>query len=118
MNSRRKEDRGKGKGERGQSKGESPAHSFPLSSNRSVLPFDPAEFTRLLLSWYGRAGRDLPWRQTRDPYRIWISEIMLQQTTVAAVIPYYKRFLQRFPSLKSLASAPLDNVLPLWAGLG
>ena len=118
MNSRKKEDKGKGKGERGQSKGVSPAHPLPLSSNRSVLPFDPAEFTRLLLSWYGRAGRDLPWRQTRDPYRIWISEIMLQQTTVAAVIPYYKRFLQRFPSVQSLASAPLDDVITLWAGLG
>jgi A/G-specific adenine glycosylase len=89
----------------------------PLSSDPS-LPFDPAEFTRLLLSWYGRAGRDLPWRQTRDPYRIWISEIMLQQTTVAAVIPYYNRFLQRFPSVQSLASASLDDVITLWAGLG
>jgi len=89
----------------------------PLSSDPS-LPFDPAEFSRLLLSWYGRAGRDLPWRQTRDPYRIWVSEIMLQQTTVAAVIPYYKRFLQRFPDVQSLASAPLDEVITLWAGLG
>jgi len=91
---------------------------LPLSTTPLSLPFDPAEFSRLLLSWYGRAGRDLPWRQTSDPYRIWVSEIMLQQTTVAAVIPYYKRFLQRFPSVQSLASASLDDVITLWAGLG
>ena len=89
----------------------------PLAPDQA-LPFDPAEISRLLLAWYGRAGRDLPWRQTRDPYRIWISEIMLQQTTVAAVIPYYKRFMQHFPTLESLASAPLDDVITLWAGLG
>ena len=55
------------------------------------LPFDPAEVSRRLLDWYGREGRDLPWRKTRDPYRIWLSEIMLQQTTVTAVIPYYEQ---------------------------
>ncbi len=82
------------------------------------LPFEPDEFSNLLLAWYGRAGRDLPWRQTRDPYRVWVSEIMLQQTTVAAVIPYYKRFLQHFPTVESLAAAPLDDVIAQWAGLG
>ncbi|MEZ4601332.1 MAG: A/G-specific adenine glycosylase [Syntrophotaleaceae bacterium] len=72
----------------------------------------------LLLAWYGREGRDLPWRNTRDPYRIWLSEIMLQQTTVAAVIPYYQRFLDRFPSVGELAQASIDEVIALWAGLG
>ena len=82
------------------------------------LPFEPAEISRRLLIWYGKEGRDLPWRETRDPYRIWLSEIMLQQTTVAAVIPYYKRFLERFPTLDALATASLDDVITLWAGLG
>lgn len=82
------------------------------------LPFDPAEVSRCLFDWYGKEGRDLPWRENRDPYRIWLSEIMLQQTTVAAVIPYYERFLQRFPTLDSLALAPIDEVIALWAGLG
>ncbi|MGK2907291.1 MAG: A/G-specific adenine glycosylase [Desulfuromonadales bacterium] len=82
------------------------------------LPFDPAEVSRRLLDWYGRAGRDLPWRKTRDPYRIWLSEIMLQQTTVAAVIPYYEKFLEHLPTVDTLASASLDDVITLWAGLG
>ena len=59
-----------------------------------------------LLAWFGKNARDLPWRRTRDPYAIWISEVMLQQTRVAAVIPYYERFLARFPDLESLADAP------------
>lgn len=71
-----------------------------------------------LLRWYADQGRDLPWRGTRDPYRIWLSEIMLQQTTVAAVIDYYRRFLQQFPDVASLAAAPLEEVIELWAGLG
>jgi A/G-specific adenine glycosylase len=82
------------------------------------LSFDPDEASRLLLDWYGREGRDLPWRHSRDPYRVWLSEIMLQQTTVAAVVPYFKRFLERFPTLEALASASLDEVISLWAGLG
>jgi len=80
--------------------------------------FDPVEVSRRLLDWYGKQGRDLPWRHTRDPYRIWLSEIMLQQTTVAAVIPYYERFLNQFPTLSDLAFASLDDVITLWAGLG
>jgi A/G-specific adenine glycosylase len=68
--------------------------------------------------WYGKEGRTLPWRENRDPYRIWLSEIMLQQTTVTAVIPYYERFLQRFPTIESLSAASLDDVISLWAGLG
>ena len=83
-----------------------------------ALPFKSDEVARRLLAWYGRAGRDLPWRATRDPYRIWLSEIMLQQTTVAAVIPYYARFLERFPDIQSLASSSLDEVIASWAGLG
>ncbi len=86
------------------------------ASSSSV--FEPAQVARRLLDWYGRHGRDLPWRRQRDPYRIWLSEIMLQQTTVAAVIPYYERFLQTFPSLQSLSRASLDDVIKLWAGLG
>lgn len=81
-------------------------------------PFDPAVVAPLLLAWYGRCGRDLPWRQSRDPYRIWLSEIMLQQTTVAAVIPYFERFLQRFPTVAALAAAPVEEVIVQWAGLG
>ena len=82
------------------------------------LSFSPAEVSKRLLSWYSKEGRTLPWRETRDPYRIWLSEIMLQQTTVSAVIPYYERFLQRFPTIESLAAASLDDVISLWAGLG
>ncbi len=105
------------KEESGQRKEAASSRLSPLAPDQA-LPFDPAEVSRRLLAWYGRAGRDLPWRQTRDPYRIWISEIMLQQTTVAAVIPYYKRFIQQFPTVESLALAPLNDVITLWAGLG
>ena len=75
-------------------------------------------FRRRLLSWFTRRKRDLPWRRTRDPYAIWISEIMLQQTRVAAVIPYYERFFARFPTVQSLARARAETVLEHWAGLG
>ena len=72
-----------------------------------------------LLDWHKRHGRhDLPWQGTRDPYRIWVAEIMLQQTQVAAVIPYYRRFLERFPDIAALAGAPQDEVLRMWSGLG
>lgn len=79
---------------------------------------DPGAVTAALLAWFARAQRDLPWRRTRDPYRIWVSEIMLQQTQVATVIPYYERFLERFPTVCALAGASLDQVLSLWQGLG
>ena len=75
-------------------------------------------FRRSLLAWYDRAARDLPWRRTHDPYRIWISEIMLQQTTVVAVIPYFERFLARYPTVQDLAQAEEEQVLRLWEGLG
>lgn len=75
-------------------------------------------FQQKLLSWYRKNKRDLPWRRTKDPYAIWISEIMLQQTTVEAVIPYYEKFLKKFTDVKALAQASEENVLRLWSGLG
>jgi A/G-specific adenine glycosylase len=73
---------------------------------------------RKLLAWYNHNQRNLPWRKTTDPYAIWISETMLQQTQVKTVLPYYDRFLNRFPTVEALARAPLDRVLHAWAGLG
>jgi A/G-specific adenine glycosylase len=75
-------------------------------------------FRRVLLGWYDRHRRDLPWRKTRDPYRIWLSEIMLQQTRVAAVLDHYRIFLERFPNVHALAAASEDAVLAAWSGLG
>jgi A/G-specific adenine glycosylase len=77
-----------------------------------------ATFRKQLLGWFRQFQRDLPWRRTKDPYCIWLSEIMLQQTRVAAAIPYYERFLQRFPDVHALASAPQEEVLRPWSGLG
>lgn len=82
------------------------------------LPISTEQLVLRLLAWYGRSGRDLPWRNCRDPYRIWLSEIMLQQTTVTAVIDYYHRFLAKIPTVKHLAAVPLEDVIDLWAGLG
>jgi A/G-specific adenine glycosylase len=79
---------------------------------------DVARFRRALLGWYDRHRRDLPWRKTRNPYRIWLSEIMLQQTRVAAVLDHYRNFLQRFPNVQTLAAASADAVLAAWSGLG
>lgn len=88
-------------------------------SNTKTAP-RPSAVT--LLAWYDRHRRTLPWRvppgETPEPYRVWLSEIMLQQTQVAAVIPYYERFLARFPDVDALARAPEDAVLRLWSGLG
>ncbi|GIW95913.1 MAG: A/G-specific adenine glycosylase [Pirellulaceae bacterium] len=77
-----------------------------------------AAFRRRLLGWYSRHRRDLPWRKTRDPYAIWVSEVMLQQTQVATAVAYFQRFLQRFPDPTALAAAPLEEVLRYWEGLG
>ena len=77
-----------------------------------------ASFRRTLLDWYDREKRDLPWRRTRNPYYIWVSEIMLQQTQVQTVIPYYERFLDWFPTVKDLAEAPEEKLLKAWEGLG
>ncbi len=79
---------------------------------------DPANLSPRLLRWFRRAKRDLPWRRTGDPYRVWVAEIMLQQTQVDRVIPFYERFLEAFPGPRALAAAPLDDVLRLWSGLG
>jgi A/G-specific adenine glycosylase len=73
---------------------------------------------RRLLAWFARHRRDLPWRRDRDPYRIWVSEVMLQQTTVAAVVPYFERFVRAFPTVAALAAADEQDVLRLWEGLG
>ncbi len=82
-------------------------------------PPERAAFQQAVLDWYQRHGRkDLPWQLERSPYRVWISEIMLQQTQVAAVIPYFERFVSTFPDIETLASAELDEVLLAWAGLG
>ncbi|HTZ73985.1 MAG TPA: A/G-specific adenine glycosylase [Candidatus Aquilonibacter sp.] len=88
-----------------------PPVTDPLSSHRSALQ-------RSLLKWFNRHRRALPWRASRDPYRIWVAEIMLQQTRIAAVVPYYDRFLESFPTVESLAAARVDEVLRLWSGLG
>lgn len=79
---------------------------------------EQAWFTERLLAWYQRAQRDLPWRRIRDPYAIWVSEIMLQQTQVATVLGYYQRWMRRFPSLQALAAAAESDVLHAWQGLG
>ena len=81
-------------------------------------PTSPATLRRLVLSWYRGSGRELPWRRTRDPYRVLVSEVMLQQTQVSRVLPAYRRFLRRFPTLRALSRASLGEVLREWSGLG
>ena len=82
------------------------------------LPENRRAFQSALLEWFARHGRDLPWRHTRDPYAILVSEFMLQQTQVVTVLEYYRRWLERFPTVRSLADAPPDDVLRHWEGLG
>src|SRR5207248_9533523 len=92
---------------------------FPLQMSSSEFqPRNTGRFRAALLRWYAAHRRELPWRGTRDPYRIWVSEIMLQQTRVAAVMNYYARFLSRFPDLGTLARARTSSVLAAWSGLG
>src|SRR2546428_7347002 len=92
---------------------------MPRSSTpRGAKPKGAQAFTKKLLAWYARAARDLPWRKTRDPYRVLVSEVMLQQTQVARVAEYYPRFLERFPDLKTLAGARPKAVREAWDGLG
>ncbi|MEL6816864.1 MAG: A/G-specific adenine glycosylase, partial [Cyanobacteria bacterium J06598_3] len=86
--------------------------SFVIAEKTAVL------LRKRLLAWYASQGRDLPWRRTRNPYEIWISEIMLQQTQVKTVIPYYERWLEKFPTVEDLAAAEQQTVLKLWEGLG
>jgi A/G-specific adenine glycosylase len=88
------------------------------STPRARTPAHAQAFTRKLLRWWSRAARDLPWRQTRDPYRVLVSEFMLQQTQVSRVAEYYPRFLERFPDLGTLAAAPARAVREAWDGLG
>ena len=71
-----------------------------------------------LLGWYSHNKRILPWRETKNPYKIWISEVMLQQTTVQTVVPYYKKFIKKWPNIKKLASTNINEVLDFWSGLG
>jgi A/G-specific adenine glycosylase len=83
------------------------------------MSWQPGQFAAELLGWFERHGRKgLPWQQNPTAYRVWVSEVMLQQTQVATVIPYFERFMERFPTVQALASAPLDEVLHLWTGLG
>jgi A/G-specific adenine glycosylase len=90
------------------------AEAAPTNKRKS-----PAAFSTRLLRWFEREGRhDLPWQHPRTPYRVWLSEVMLQQTQVATVIPYFERFVRELPTLPVLAAAPLDRVLALWSGLG
>jgi A/G-specific adenine glycosylase len=94
------------------------AWQVPWQSDYARFVPSPPRLSELLLRWYARAKRDLPWRRTRDPYRILLSEIMLQQTRVTTVVPFYDRFLRRFPDAAALAGAPEREVLALWSGLG
>lgn len=93
-----------------------------VARKQQVLPLAGPHTAPALLDWYDREHRELPWRALPgtkpDPYRVWLSEIMLQQTTVKAVIPYYHRFLERWPTVRALAKADLDDVFAVWAGLG
>jgi len=97
--------------------------SIPVETRLAASPGPPTgknlpALRRALLRWYDQHRRDLPWRRTRDPYRIWLSEIMLQQTRVAAVLDYYRIFLKRFPNIQALGTATEDAVLAAWSGLG
>src|SRR6202008_3602384 len=85
----------------------------PMLDGRDLIAF-----RKDLRGWFRQFRRDLPWRRVKDPYCIWLSEIMLQQTRVAAAIPYYERFLARFPNIQTLAAAPQEEVLRFWSGLG
>src|SRR5579863_10175466 len=89
-----------------------------MSRRPGPVPEKTSGMRHELLQWYDHNKRYLPWRETSDPYAIWISEIMLQQTRVAAVIPYYQRFLEHYPDAAALANAPEPEVLALWSGLG
>ena len=89
-----------------------------MQNSVALAPRQIAPLRRALLAWYRVNRRDLPWRRGRDPYRIWLAEIMLQQTRIAAVLPYYERFLARFPTVRELARARESEVLKYWAGLG
>jgi A/G-specific adenine glycosylase len=90
----------------------------PAVAAAAISPQARRLVARRLLAWFARHARDLPWRRTRDPYHVWVSEVMLQQTQVVTVVPYFERFLRRWPDVKSLAAASEDDVLRAWEGLG
>lgn len=97
------------------------ARKPPSRGFQAPSPLTRVESTKLaqtIVRWFEAVGADLPWRRTRDPYRIWVAEVLLQQTRVAQALPYYGRFLQQFPTLRALARAPLANVLKAWQGAG
>src|SRR5208337_3343156 len=91
---------------------------MPSQSKILQDPVALRRFRRLLLAWFDQSKRDLPWRASRDPYRVWLSEIMLQQTRVAAAVDHYQKFLRRFPTVVRLARARAASVLAAWSGLG
>ena len=94
-------------------------YSFRFDEQPHLPMTGTTAFAKRLLKWHDQHGRkDLPWQGTQDPYKVWVSEIMLQQTQVTTVIPYYKKFIRAFPSVQKLAAAPIDDVLHLWTGLG
>ncbi|MGE4336053.1 MAG: A/G-specific adenine glycosylase [Pigmentiphaga sp.] len=110
-----------GEAEAGQrpSKPNTPANSAAAAPTSEPPRLERTGFAERVIAWQRRHGRhSLPWQGTRDPYRIWLSEIMLQQTQVSTVLPYYQRFLERFPTVADLAAAPVGEVMALWAGLG
>ncbi len=82
------------------------------------VALDPEDFQEKLVAWFDQNGRDLPWRRLRNPYTVWVSEIMLQQTQVRSVVDYFVRFVEQFPTVEALAGAPLQDVLKAWEGLG
>src|SRR6478752_853359 len=91
----------------------------PFIAGEAPAAWNALPFAERVIRWQRRHGRHgLPWQQTRDPYRVWLSEIMLQQTQVSTVLSYYARFLERFPTVAALADAPAEDVLALWSGLG
>ena len=89
-----------------------------MTAERPLKKAAAASIRKRLTAWYTLSRRALPWRETGDPYRIWVSEVMLQQTQVKTVVPYYLRFVQRFPDVGALAAARLQDVLKAWEGLG
>ena len=95
-----------------------PNAAATLDAAGTLRPAELAAFRRRLLAWFDEHARDLPWRRTRDPYRVWVSEVMLQQTQVATVVEYFNRFVAELPSIAALAAAPEERVLRLWEGLG
>ena len=95
------------------------SHFSSADGDINYTPLKQNQFSRPVLRWFDQDGRkDLPWQKNTTPYRVWVSEIMLQQTQVSTVIPYYQRFMKTFPTVKKLASADIDQVLHLWTGLG